>query len=344
MVLLNENRRFILRRRARYTVPLLLILLTMASTSIACGDRGTPYEQARAGPFVDEVSMSATKLAFISDRGDPTHIGTGRVWVVNSVGGHCSNRVSLGPGTAAALSPDGKEIAIAQGQRRATIKVIRIETRRVAEKWKIPAGSGSITHLAWSADGTRLAGDRGNTIVMFVRSGSRARVINPIAAVSHPFWVGERRPRLAVWDGAGAPFFIDAEGKLISVLSNRETRRFELGDDTWCCISPSPNGKWLAWLDTRDHNGRPDEWRSEQWSNEVYLMNRRTGATWRITRTKASELEVAWDSSGDRLAIVRRTEKGQTSIEVLDVKSKSRLSQLSVTNEMLLRRGRLLCR
>jgi dipeptidyl aminopeptidase/acylaminoacyl peptidase len=66
----------------------------------------------------------------------------------------------------------------------------------------------------------------------------------------------------------------------------------------------SPDGKRIAFVSERDHNGRTQLRDSRLWHNEVYVVNADGSGLRRITRTREHETGVTWSPGGKRLVFV----------------------------------------
>lgn len=295
----------------------------------------------RSSVYVDDVSIAGSTLSFLSDRGDPDHLGVGRVWIAKWAKGKVTQLRSLGTGVAAALNPDGSLIAVAGTGRRPTVKVIDLTTDRIRRSWKAPevnnAENGDITRLCWSSDGDHIAAESNGRVVLFTEALASGYILNLPPGFGQPFWIGVNRPQLGVENRIGTLFVVSEHMKLRPILTSSERHRFVATNGNWCCLDISADGMWLAWLDTRDNNGHPVSYSDIEKSREVYVMNRQTGAITRVTRTKADEMDLAWDALNEDLAIVSRATNSRSFIVVIDATTRRTILRFSVPSSLVSR-------
>ncbi len=249
---------------------------------------------------VPACAPQAQVLVFTSDRGGNRDLFT--------IDLKTKAQTNLTPGAqdehSAALSPDGAKIAYVVGMPpQMRVEVVGLDAKKSPQK---TIAQGEVyTDVRWAPDSRRIA--------YGVLVGGALKLMVADTGVESP------RPLditpLPVRDVGG--WSKDGEWLLFSTQLGTDQGiyarnpggvnqvRLSSGPD----YSPrwSPDGKYVAFLSTRD--GNP----------EVYAMLANGSELRRLTRTDGEESEVAWSPGSDRLAFVSRTD-GKPEIYTVDLR------------------------
>ncbi|MBL8516714.1 MAG: PD40 domain-containing protein [Betaproteobacteria bacterium] len=221
-----------------------------------------------------------------------------------------SGPVALTPSTlsgrAPAWSPDGKRIAFeANRDGRWSIHVLTVETRAIE---RISDTDVDERYPAWSPDGLRLVSvctQAGQTDLCVRKVGGRdkATVIQAPGDELWPAWspdgseIAFTRQRGTAFDLQVVKFDGSVAGGAVTLAEDAKWPRW------------SPDGRHLAFFSRRDTEGKDDE---------IYTIDRRSGALSRVTEHLGHDFCPAWSPTGGNMVVASVDNAGTRALRILD--------------------------
>lgn len=207
---------------------------------------------------------------------------------------------------APAWSPDGRHIAFESHQNgRWSIQVLTVETGAVE---RLTDSDTDERYPAWSPDGLRLVSVcyRSGQADLCVRRIGRRDPVTVIPAPGEELW--------PAWSPDGHEIAFTRQ--LGSAFDLRITRFDETGSHPAVTVVAdarwprwSPDGRRLAFFSRRDTGGSDDE---------IYTVDRRSGAVSRLTRYPGHDFCPAWSPTTERLVVASVDQDGTRALRILD--------------------------